>query len=272
MLSAPEPAVKVEASGETPPHEEDPNMSIVSISMVSIIGEDDVKKETDPAWEIRTGSVLGDELKQEADPDESLYYDADPDRSQTYDGDPDESLLSHADPNESLQSQDDGDKRQDSVMPPKLKKQRLDKACVNKLGLLSIDVLEQNVESITPQGRVESESSTTLPDQIPTSKEVGTKEPKETTVDPEVKVETSTTQPQEEQEQVVKEFNRNTEDMVEVYFKEGVGKVLTTNCRKWQLEQELTCIQHVPVWLSLLDEAGIEMFDTLLGPFRRPTK
>ncbi|KAF9185120.1 hypothetical protein BGZ51_002936 [Haplosporangium sp. Z 767] len=37
-------------------------------------------------------------------------------------------------------------------------------------------------------------------------------------------------------------FNRNTEQMIEVYFKEG------------------------------LDASGVEMFDTLLGPFRRPTK
>ncbi|KAF9998994.1 hypothetical protein BGZ79_007366 [Entomortierella chlamydospora] len=44
------------------------------------------------------------------------------------------------------------------------------------------------------------------------------------------------------QEQEVREFNRNTEQMIEVYFKEG------------------------------MDASGVEMFDKLLGPFRRPTK
>ncbi|KAF9170026.1 hypothetical protein BGX21_001060 [Mortierella sp. AD011] len=46
----------------------------------------------------------------------------------------------------------------------------------------------------------------------------------------------------QEQEQEVREFNRNTEQMIEVYFKEG------------------------------MDASGVEMFDKLLGPFRRPTK
>ncbi|KAF9359608.1 hypothetical protein BGX26_011943 [Mortierella sp. AD094] len=46
----------------------------------------------------------------------------------------------------------------------------------------------------------------------------------------------------QEQEQEVREFNRNTEQMIEVYFKEG------------------------------MDASGVEMFDMLLGPFRRPTK
>ncbi|KAF9115939.1 hypothetical protein BGX27_005631 [Mortierella sp. AM989] len=45
-----------------------------------------------------------------------------------------------------------------------------------------------------------------------------------------------------EQEQEVRDFNRNTEHMIEIYFKEG------------------------------MDASGVEMFDILLGPFRRPTK
>ncbi|KAF9902580.1 hypothetical protein BX616_001887 [Lobosporangium transversale] len=46
----------------------------------------------------------------------------------------------------------------------------------------------------------------------------------------------------DEEKQLLKEFNRNTEQMIEVYFKEG------------------------------MDASGVEMFDTLLGPYRRPTK
>ncbi|KAI1294064.1 hypothetical protein EDD11_008272 [Mortierella claussenii] len=54
--------------------------------------------------------------------------------------------------------------------------------------------------------------------------------------------EARTKAPEGGSDQIIKEFNRNTEQMIEVYFKEG------------------------------MDASGVEMFDILLGPFRRPTK
>ncbi|KAG0000872.1 hypothetical protein BGZ65_003997 [Modicella reniformis] len=172
------------------------------MSMASIVSEDGVGA-ADLAWDTQNISPLVNGLK--------------PDEFQS-----------------ECQLQDDDDGQDDRELPQKPKRQRLKGAYVKG----------ENTDHVGSPLHSESESSATSHVRTPTVEDLARKSGKVTGLDSKVKSESSTNQIQEkqEQEQEIREFNRNTEQMIEVYFKEG------------------------------LDEAGIEMFDTLLGPFRRPTK
>ncbi|KAI8597849.1 hypothetical protein EDD21DRAFT_384281 [Dissophora ornata] len=134
-------------------------------------------------------------------------------------------------------SQDNDSEQEGSPIASRHKKPRLDGSYVEDLSLLSIDTQEKTLES-----RLSSPNG--LQAVTPTAEENNDIKPEESKphVSPAVKKEPASNQSQDQEQQQVKEFNRNTEQMIEVYFKEG------------------------------MDVSGVEMFDTLLGPFRRPTK
>ncbi|KAG0361499.1 hypothetical protein BC939DRAFT_500552 [Gamsiella multidivaricata] len=131
-----------------------------------------------------------------------------------------------------FQSRDIGQDK--STEPPRPKKQRLEGSYIEELDQLSIDTTEKDdvrtkseptspIKS-TPRGPIKKETASMdsgVPSGARTSKD-------------------SITASQDQD--AVRTFNRNTEQMIEVYFKEG------------------------------MDASGVEMFDILLGPYRRPTK
>ncbi|KAG0243667.1 hypothetical protein BGX31_010368 [Mortierella sp. GBA43] len=211
-------------------YEHDPDQSIISVAMTSLVSEGDMKKGPDMSWDIGSAFIPEDDSRQELDPNESVVLDG-------HDGD------------------------QDGLDPPKTKKPRIDRACVTGLGSLTIDSTE-DLTTILPRELTHPNLIAPQQDQPPTLSGAGDKAYKETV--------TSASQPQREQEQkqeekqdqaheqteeqkseqkpeekpehridqkqAVLEFNRNTEQMIELYLKEGLFD------RRSQTRQESTCL------------------------------
>ncbi|KAF9586693.1 hypothetical protein BGW38_008616 [Lunasporangiospora selenospora] len=161
-----------------------------------------------------------------------------------------------------------------SEAPRLIKKPRLQKAvsCSEELGLLSIDTCDvtDHVERLAPTATVSSPSATSAgpatpstasatsnpvpesdpplqptiagsePDASPIPKILSNQEQPPTNKNL-TEVSSASVDPLSTTSQQVLDFNRNSEQMIEIFFNEG------------------------------LDASGVEMFNTLLGPFRRPT-
>ncbi|KAF8936552.1 hypothetical protein BGZ58_004048 [Dissophora ornata] len=114
-------------------------------------------------------------------------------------------------------SQDNDSEQEGSPIASRHKKPRLDGSYVEDLSLLSIDTQEKTLES-----RLSSPNG--LQAVTPTAEENNDIKPEESKphVSPAVKKEPASNQSQDQEQQQVKEFNRNTEQMIEVYFKEGM--------------------------------------------------
>ncbi|GJJ77917.1 hypothetical protein EMPS_10276 [Entomortierella parvispora] len=123
----------------------------------------------------------------------------------------------------------------DSEQSRQAKKQRLEGSYIEGLGHLKISNDTPGQDDSDREKESASESTTTSPPpSVSTSNQPS--EVKTSAANSTPKTPSSPAPPQ------LMEFNRNTEQMVEVYFKEG------------------------------MDASGVEMFDVVLGPYRRPTK
>ncbi|CAO3569913.1 unnamed protein product [Mortierella alpina] len=121
------------------------------------------------------------------------------------------------------EEKDESSASQDDPAMPKLKKQRLEGSYIEEMSHL---VIETSTESPSSTKSTPSPASgihdLSLKDKQPTA-------PGSESIP-------------DSDEPLVVAFNKNTEQMIEVYFKEG------------------------------MDASGVEMFDVLLGPYRRPNK
>lgn len=112
----------------------------------------------------------------------------------------------------------------DSEQSRQAKKQRLEGSYIEELGHLKIsndtpgqDDSDKEKESAT------GSTATPLPESVSTSTSNQPSEEKKSATDSRPETLSSPTPPQ------LMEFNRNTEQMVEVYFKEGMGNVIAAN-------------------------------------------
>ncbi|KAG0197496.1 hypothetical protein BGX28_009039 [Mortierella sp. GBA30] len=122
--------------------------------------------------------------------------------------------------------QDQNNDLHDDSLLPKFKKQRLNGSYVEEMSHLSIEAATEDSGG-PPQKDASAASVCAIKDMSPEANGSSTGK---------------TEQAAESGEQQVMPFNKNTEQMIEVYFKEG------------------------------MDASGVEMFDMLLGPYRRPNK
>lgn len=181
--------------------------------------------------------------------------------------------------------EEDENQEPDSEQSRQAKKQRLEGSYIEELGHLKIsnDTPDQDDSDKEKESTTEF-TTTALPSSVSTSNQPYKE--KKSAAD-------STETPSAPTPPQLMEFNRNTEQMVEVYFKEGMGNVSPRAVICSHLATDVTVaasnasechmvwsafdphlIRQLTLTLypSALDASGVDMFDVVLGPYRRPTK
>lgn len=146
---------------------------------------------------------------------------------------------------------------------PSVKKLRRDDSFIE--GIIGLNIgLETSEESDTPTEHQKSSEPVKSGSSQPASSGAAT------STSPAIKSATTPYTTPNTNEPQVTEFNRNTEGMIEAYFNEGLGEEASSMfflCPIHVRTTSLTCSLS-----TVIDASGLETFDMLLGPYRRPTK
>lgn len=166
--------------------------------------------------------------------------------------------------------EEEDEKRQDSIStPPPSKKPRI--AMLRReesigLSQLSIESMSNDGDSSEQkegQGSELASSSTSTPS---SPKDPDQKSPAEDSSS------RSTPIPgpkRSKKAMAVVEFNKKTENLITIYFKSGLGKRTGRDEKLFWQVNPLVINRYI---FHISDATGVEMFDMVLGPLRRPSK